>query len=344
MSVGSARRFRRLGARAHRRAVPLVALLAGAWFVAGQATPTPAAAGSPIAPGDHTFTLRHGGRLRRYIVHVPPAVRTGAPLPVMLAFHGGGGEAAGFQRYAGFDPVADREGFLVVYPYGTGPLRKGLLTWNAGTCCGYAVQRDVDDVGFAMSVVDDLRRRTPLDTTRVYASGHSNGGMMAYRLAAERADRIAAIVSVGGTMTLTKPFAPSRPVAVLHIHSVDDPRALYGGGLGPPFPGTNQRQRHRPVEEALEGWIERDGCAAMADTMETLQGREGTPNEGQSATKLTWGPCRSGYDVVHWKLTGAGHGWPGNERAAVRESLIGPATTILDAADVAWRFVGGYRR
>ena len=343
MTRGTARRSRRLAAKTYRRAVPLIALLAGVWLVAGPAVRAPDAA-MPLAPGDHTISLRHGGRARRYIVHVPPAVRAGAPLPVMLAFHGGGGEAAGFQRYASLDPVADREGFLVVYPYGTGRLRNRLLTWNAGTCCGYAVQRDVDDVGFAMSVVDDLRGRTPVDTTRVYAAGHSNGGMMAYRLAAEQADRIAAIVSVGGAMTLTQPFAPSRPVAVLHIHSVDDPRALYAGGLGPPFPGTNQRQRHRPVQEALDRWIERDGCAARPDTLETLHGQAGTPNAGHTATKLAWSPCTSGYDVVHWKLTGAGHGWPGNERAEVPERLIGPATTIIDAAEEAWRFVRGYRR
>jgi polyhydroxybutyrate depolymerase len=268
----------------------------------------------------------------------------GAQLPVMLAFHGGGGEAAGFKAYSGFDEIADREGFLVVYPYGTGPLRNRLLTWNGGTCCGYAVQRAVDDVGFAVAVLDDLADRTAVDPARVYASGHSNGAMMAYRLAAERADRIAAIVAVGGAMTLTKPFAPSRPVAVLHIHSVDDPRALYDGGLGPPFPGTNQRQQHRPVQEALDRWIERDGCASPPDTIETRHGRDGAPDSGHTATRLAWKPCTNGYDVVHWKLTGAGHGWPGHERNESRESLIGPATTIVDAADEAWRFVRRFRR
>jgi polyhydroxybutyrate depolymerase len=308
------------------------------------ATRTPAPAEGPLAPGDYTFGLRHDGRARRYHAHLPPAVRSRAPLPVMLAFHGGGGEAAGFEGYSGFNAIADREGFLAVFPDGTGPLRNRLLTWNAGTCCGYAVQRDVDDVGFAIAVLDDLARRTAVDPSRVYAAGHSNGGMMAYRLAAERADRIAAIVSVGGAMTLTAPFAPSRPVAILHIHSVDDPRALYDGGLGPPFPGTNQRQQHRPVQEALDRWIAHDGCATRPDTLETRHGRVATRDGGHTATKLTWSPCSSGYDVVHWKLTGAGHGWPGNERAEVRESLIGPVTTIIDAADEAWRFASRFRR
>jgi poly(3-hydroxybutyrate) depolymerase len=98
------------------------------------------------------------------------------------------------------------------------------------------------------------------------------------------------------------------------------------------------------VQEALDRWIERDGCAVRPDTVETRRGRPGAPDSAHTATKLAWTPCSSGYDVVHWKLTGAGHGWPGNERAELRESLIGPAMTVVDAADEAWRFVSNYRR
>ena len=151
-----------------------------------------------LAPGSHTLVVQHGGRSRSYIVHLPAASRSGTALPLVLAFHGGGGEAAGLQRYAGLDAVADREGFIVVYPFGTGPLPRRLLTWNAGECCGYAMNNNVDDVGFAIAVIDDLARRTSVDANRVYATGHSNGAMMVYRLAAERADRVAAIVPVAG--------------------------------------------------------------------------------------------------------------------------------------------------
>jgi polyhydroxybutyrate depolymerase len=154
-----------------------------------------------LAPGDHEFTMRHGGRARTYLVHVP--ARTKDRPAVIIAFHGGGGNAKGFQEYAELDAIADREGFLVVYPNGTGPLPRRLLTWNAGDgCCGFAMTRKVNDVGFATMVLADLEGRTPIDRARVYATGHSNGAMMAHRLAAERPELIAAIAPVAGSLDL----------------------------------------------------------------------------------------------------------------------------------------------
>lgn len=294
-------------------------------------------AANRFAAGDHTVSLRYDGRVRTYIVHVPRAAASGRALPVVLAFHGGGGEAEGFKEYAGLDAVAEREGFVVAYPNGTGPLRRRLLTWNAGECCGYAMNQGVDDVGFAMAVLDDLSRKTAIDPRRVYATGHSNGGMMAHRLGAERADRIAAIAPVAGAYDLDR-FAPARPVGVLHIHSVDDPRALYGGGLGPAFPGTSVRSSHRPVMEGLERWRRHNGCAAEPRSLETRKGNAASGSANQTGTLLVWEGCAAGGSVAHWKLTGVGHGWPGNKAAARREGLIGPSTTIVIASEEIWKF------
>jgi polyhydroxybutyrate depolymerase len=232
----------------------------------------------------------------------------------------------------------------VVYPHGTGVLPNRLLTFNGGGCCGYAADRNVDDVGFTMATLDDLARRTPIDRARIYATGHSNGAIMAYRLAAERAEAIAAIVPVAGAMSV-KTFAPSRPVPVMHIHSVDDPRALYDGGLGPPFPGTNNRETHVAVEDALRRSVEANGCPRTPRTTETRTGRAGAPDGAHTATRLVWSPCRDGVEVVHWKLTGAGHGWPGRSGFdGMRETLVGPATTLVDAAAEAWAFASRFER
>jgi polyhydroxybutyrate depolymerase len=255
----------------------------------------------------------------------------------VIAFHGGGGDAEGFQRYAGLDAIADRQGVLVVYPNGSGPLPRRLLTWNAGECCGYAMNQNVDDVGFASAVLDDLAARTRVDARRIYATGHSNGAMMSHRLGAERADRIVAIAPVAGAYDL-EPFAPSRPVAVLHIHSVDDPRALYAGGTGPPFPGTNVRSSHRPVDESLDRWRRRNGCSAQTRVAETRKGTAATGGTSQTATLLMWEGCAQGGQVAHWKLTGVGHSWPGNRRGEFREELIGPPTTLVAAAAEIWKF------
>jgi polyhydroxybutyrate depolymerase len=286
-----------------------------------------------LARGDHTIAIEHDGRRRSYILHVP--AKTGRALPLVLAFHGGGGEAEGYKAYAGLDALSDREDFIVVYPNGSGLLPRRLLTWNAGECCGFAMNQRIDDVGFAMAVIDDVARRIAVDERRVYATGHSNGAMMAYRLGAERANRIAAIAPVAGAYNLAA-FAPSQPVSVLHIHSVDDPRALYKGGSGPPFPGTNVRASHRPVMEGLEKWRAHDGCSTRSRETATRTARNGTTT--QTATLIVWDGCSKGSTVAHWKLTGVGHGWPGTTQTPVREELIGPPTTIISAAEEVWKF------
>jgi polyhydroxybutyrate depolymerase len=218
-----------------------------------------------------------------------------------------------------------------------------LLTFNAGnTCCGPAQRQGVDDVGFAVAVLADVARRTRVDPRRVYATGHSNGAMMAYRLASERADLIAAIAPVAGAMSLHR-FSPSREVPVMHIHSVDDPRALYEGGVGPPFPGTDNRVTHAPVETALGRWVARNGCPATPTVADVRRGTPGAADASHTATRLVYAPCSRGADVVLWKLTGAGHGWPGGP-SPVREQLSGPRTTIVNAAEEIWAFVSRYSR
>jgi polyhydroxybutyrate depolymerase len=294
-----------------------------------------------LGAGDHDRSLAFGVTTRTYVVHVPPRVSEGRPLPLVLAFHGGGGSAPGFKAYAGLDALADREGFLVVYPDGSGRLGRRLLTWNAGGCCGYAAAQNVDDVGFTLAVLRDVARNVAVDPARVYATGHSNGAMMAYRMAIAASDRIAAVAPVAGAMQAPG-FPPPRPVPVLHVHSVDDPRALYSGGLGPPFPGTQNRVTHRAVEPELQKWVALDRCPSEPRTVE----HRTTPSRGapdHTATLLVWGPCAGGSEVQLWKLTGAGHGWPGGH-IQLPEKIMGPETAVIDAALEVWRFVSRFRR
>ena len=298
--------------RRFRRRAALLAPLAACGGAPADGDPRGAGPRFPQA-GNFDLTLQAGSRTRSFLVHLPPGFAERGPLPVLLAFHGGGGSAQGFQKYAGFDAIADREGFVVVYPDGSGRLGRRLLTWNAGLCCGWARESRSDDVGFSLRVLADLARDLPLDRTRVYATGHSNGGMMAYRLAAEAAERIAAIAPVAGEMQLAT-FAPARAVPVLHVHSVDDPRALYAGGVGPPFPLTNVRVEHKAVETELARWAQFAGCAPEPSAIERRVAPAGRPDAGHTATLLSFGPCTSGAEVRLWKLTGAGHGWPALRR------------------------------
>jgi polyhydroxybutyrate depolymerase len=292
-----------------------------------------AAPDAELAAGDHVRRIAHGGRERSYVLHVPPG-RGETPRPLLLAFHGGGGNGPGFQRYAGLDPLADRDGWLVAYPNGSSRLfDERLLTWNAGDCCGFASDANVDDVGFALALIEDAARATPLDRRRVYATGHSNGAMMAYRLADEAPERIAAIAPVAAAPAHDA-SAGERPVPMLHIHSTADPRALYAGGVTETF---GREIRHRSVDAELARRTALAGCPSAPEELERRE-RPAADGAVHTATLFVWAPCAGGAEVRLWRLSGAGHGWPGAD-PVLRERVMGPRTDVISAAEEIWRFL-----
>jgi polyhydroxybutyrate depolymerase len=299
-----------------------------------------AAAAAP--PGDHEFALTHKGLPRNYLVHVPPQAAARSPLPVVVNFHGAGGNAEVQKAYSRMDRAADRDGYIAVYPNGTGGIGNRFLTWNAGTCCGRAAALQADDVGFALAMLDDLARRIAVDPQRIYATGLSNGSMMAYRLAAEAPHRIAAVAGVAGTMTLPR-FAPALAVPVMHIHSVDDQRALYDGGLGLAFAQADTRTMHQSVEAMLGKWLVHNGCPAEPVVSAPVRGTPGAQDAAHTAVRYTHAPCRDGSEVVLWRLTGAGHVWPGGVLDYL-PWLLGPGTRVIDANVESWRFFSRFRR
>ncbi len=269
--------------------------------------------------------------MRRFLVRVPPADPPSSGAAVLLAYHGGGGNPEQYQPTAGLDAVADREGLVVVYPAGTGQV-EGTFTWNAGPgCCGFARDEGVDDVGFSLSIIRELAKLHPIDTMRVFATGHSNGSMMAYRLAAEAPGKVAGAVGVAGTMQLPT-VTPGGPVPLLHIHSEDDPRAFYFGGV-------REDRIHPPVSEMLELWASANGCGATGAEVESKMGIPGSQDDGHTARLLRW-TCTSA-PLEHWRLTGAGHSWPGHRISAARELVVGPDTKVISAAEEIWRFLQG---
>jgi polyhydroxybutyrate depolymerase len=286
--------------------------------------------------------FRHDGLMRHALVHVPPGWESSESMAVVLAFHGGGGAAAEFREYIRLDAIADREGFIVAYPDGTGPIADRLLTWNAGGCCGYASDKDVDDVGFVLELIEQLGDRYPIDGGRVYATGFSNGAMFTYRLAAEVPARIAAIGPVAGAGAAL-PAPSGLPVPIIHFHSVDDPRALYDGGLGPPFPLTDRRVEHIAVETVIETWVTHDGCPSSPEVRVRIQAIQNPADAEQGATRIAYRACARGSEVFLWRLTGAGHVWPGAGTLRI-QPLLGPPTGIVDANREMWEFFQRHRR
>ena len=266
-------------------------------------------------------TVAAGNVSRTFRVHVPPGYRPGAPVPVVLMIHGGGGSALQFETQSSeMDPIADREGFIAVYPDGTGLIK----TFNAGICCGRAQSDDIDDVGFIGKLLDHLEGQLCTDRKRVFASGMSNGGLFSHRLACELSARIAAVAPVAGTIGVTT-CTPSRPVPVLHIHGTDDGHVPFDGGQGC---GPDSAV-FTSVPATMEGWRTRNGCTT--GTSPYFQQGDGTCT--------AFGDCEA--PTVLCTIADGGHSWPGGAPKSDAGSDCpgdGPQSTTFSASEVAWKF------
>jgi len=279
----------------------------------------------PLTPGDHQRSITVNNWNRHYLVHVPPGYNSSQPTPVVLAYHGGGANAENMVAFSGLNSKADQAGFIVVYPGGTGRLSK-LLTFNAGNCCGYAMANQIDDVEFTRKLLDDLARSANINPKRIYATGMSNGGIMAYRLASELSDRIAAIAPVSGPMG-TESCHPKRPVSIIHFHGTEDEHAPYRGGKGKGPSGTN----FYSVEHSIQAWVKANACS-KEPLVESLPDKT---NDGTSVIRKTYGSGRDGTEVVLVTIEGGGHTWPGQEP---RLKTLGRASKDISANDLMWEF------
>ncbi len=312
--------------------------IAGLVLLAACSLPSRAPDGTPPS-GDFTVYLEHDGLTRRYFAHVPRG-DSSSPRPVVMVLHGAAGDAVENRSWLGLDAVADREGFVAVYPDGTGPFRQWLHMWNSGDCCGSAQWDGIDDVGFLLAVLDDVAERMPIDATRVYATGYSNGAMMAYRLAAEASDRFAAIAAVAGTRAA--PLGDGvRAMPVMHVHSVDDPVVPFSGGETTIFPLVYSIP-HPAVDDVVREWAVHDHCPVEPSETTPIAPVDGSLDD-QSATRFTWQPCADGSEVVLWRLRGSGHVWPGSP-STFRSWFIGPATSVIDVREEMWRFFRRFAR
>jgi polyhydroxybutyrate depolymerase len=166
-------------------------------------------------------------------------------------------------------------------------------------------------------LIDKLVAGYKIDPKKVYVTGISNGAMMAYTLACDLADKIAAIGPVSGTFMMTSPCKPVRPVPVLHIHSAVDTKVPFYGGTGLAsfyFP---------PVDSTLQVWSGLDSCGAPQVT-----------NNG-TYTFTEW-KNQSGKSMINLYLTqDGGHSWPGGLKPRAQAD---PPSTAINATDVLWNF------
>ncbi|NJN92924.1 MAG: hypothetical protein HC875_01950 [Anaerolineales bacterium] len=274
---------------------------------AAETPPTPAEVHN-VAPasGSSVGEIEVGGQTRRYRLHVPPDTQSGQAVPLVINLHGLNSNAEQQETVSRMSNLADRAGFIVVYPEGLGSSQN----WKFGD--GPEGQADVN---FIRELIRRLQSQFNLDSRRIYATGISNGAEMSYRLACDLSDTIAAVGLVSGGYPR---FAcePVRPVPVVVFHGTADNVLAYEGH--PPL--------MLPVREWAIGWAARNGCAATPQI--TFQ--QGEVN-GE-----TWGTCREGATVTLYTITGKGHSWPGSQMPARI------TTQDINATQVIWEFFAAH--
>jgi polyhydroxybutyrate depolymerase len=277
------------------------------------ATPGVSTDAASLPPGSSTQTIDVDGVQRSYIIYRPAGMSGRVPLVVML--HGGFGSAENAERVYGWDAEADREHFLVAYPNSIG------VAWNTGGgCCGQAVARNVDDVAFIRAMVEQISRETAVDQTRIYATGISNGGILAYTLACQTT--IFAAIGPDSATQLGSCDQPA-PLSIIHIHGTGDATIPYDGGKG-----NGSQHIDGPAIPALNAtWRGIDRCAQPVITT-------------QGAVTTSIASCPGGRTVELITITGAGHQWPGAPRKTALQKLLhtDPPSTALDATSTIWAF------
>jgi polyhydroxybutyrate depolymerase len=215
-------------------------------------------AGQTVMPGETTQSIMVDGMARTFVRHVPPGYTGATPVPVVIDFHPLGGTGASWKGSTGWAELADEEGFIVIWPDGVGN------SWNAGRCCRTALEQNIDDVGFTRAIIASLQEEACIDAKRVYATGCSNGGGMAFRVACDAADVVAAVAPVDfdcvtsavvNERSCGPECAPSRPISEIQFRGTADTAVPYEGGLRSggttTFPGA---------EETFASWGDMNMC------------------------------------------------------------------------------------
>lgn len=278
-------------------------------------------------PGTFRSTLQHDGQERAYLVHLPKGYRSGKPMPVVFAFHGGGGDMQMMAGdHYGLVAKADDAGFIAVFPNGYSRFPRGkLATWNAGSCCGAARDTGSDDVGFVRAIFAQLQQRVSIDAQRIFATGMSNGGMLTYRLACEMSDVFRAIVPVAGTDS-TVQCSPRHAVSVLHMHAKDDTHVLFNGGAGEDaFKNKSKVTEFLPIPQTVANWTQRNQCTGAPKRLLTVPG----------ATCDAYSNCADGAQVQLCVTESGGHSWPGGTSP---RAVKAPPSQAISANDVMWDF------
>lgn len=271
--------------------------------------------------------LIHNGLNRKFLVHVPKKYTSTISTPLIVAMHGGGGDMFHHanDKFYKLISKSEAEGFIVVFPNGFSRMSSGkLATWNAGKCCGKARDKSIDDVGFIREVISNTMKEFNIDKNKVFATGMSNGGMMAYRLACEMSDVFKAVAPVAGTDN-TIDCVPKNPISILHIHAKNDTHVLFSGGAGSDaFRDKTMVTDFKSVPESIQKWVKFNNCHTTPKRV--------LEKEGAYCEKYT--RCKNNVEVQLCVTEKGGHSWPGGVKNRGDES----PSQVISANDEMWNF------
>ena len=263
------------------------------------------AGAAPAPTKDQSITVQVGAQKRTCVVHLPPASKGTRALPLVIVIHGSGGTGASMAGTTGFNALADKEGFIAAYPDGIVGKNRG---WNAlfgkPIPGGQGAQvDDVDDVGFIRALIDQLHAAYHTDPARVFVCGHSAGAYMAYRVAIDLADRVAAAGVVNGLLGIRlidgKPSIPDipppvAPVSVIHICGGKDNLVKFGGVVTP-------KVMAKSVPDCVQHFVKANGCSAA--------GKE-TRDAEHSVVRTLYTGGKAGTEVELVLVENCNHSWP----------------------------------
>jgi len=294
-------------------------------------TVAPEPACSALEPGTSEIELTVNGDTHQIFVFVPSSYDGATPMPTVLNWHGRGSNALEQIQYAGYESLAEEEGFMVVHPTALVSPEDTATTWELID----DQDETRDDLSFADGLIDELIANWCADANRIYTTGMSNGGFFSARLICERADRIAAAVSVAGTYHLDD-CEPSRPVPYLAFHGTDD--------VVVPFNGSGQSTLVDDPDAVSVEFFEQVmpdefsefavdfGCDAEA-TPETI---------GTEVIRHDYTNCDNGIAMSFFEITDGGHTWPGSALGAALVDLLGYQTMDVDATVGGWEFMSQF--
>ena len=298
-------------------------------------------------PTGELVNFTHDGREREYRIHVPIAVRERKKIPLVVCLHGGGGNADQGSKM-GLTAVADRHGFIALYP---GAIDRH---WNDGRNSTLYVEHDkhVDDAAFIIDVIERVKNDHDVDESRVFVTGVSNGGFMTQRLAIEHSETFAAAAVVIASMgkPLKARFTPKHPVSIAFLNGTADPFIPFEGGpvTVTLFPKLNQLRRTTEArrgfciatDDAVSMWVKRNGVRAKPRVQKIA---DKNTEDGCHVELHLWTGGDRGTAVALYKVIGGGHTLPGGIQY-LPEKVVGKTNQDIDGFEEIWGFFVKFAR